>query len=285
MMDNYLVLRIKYLLEFDIMSVNTKNKVNDLINYKQETIETIIRLLKQADFGLNISTIAEQSGLSRNTVKKYLKSLEKEPSIEMEVIGRSKIFFYKSNSETVKPFVKLRQEGFFLGLDMVLKAIEESAHSYISDPLGLIKKVSSNIGLNGGGPIFGSILRSLNIQIDSNASKTEILNTIATIALEIFHKIIEKRFGKFIQGEIVPQLGFKDEKSSITLRLQIIPKEVNTSEYFFHASAGFFEGILRSKFNSTLNKHCKGEVLFLDVLEIQADKSTCYYTLSIRKSE
>ena len=91
--------------------------------------------------------------------------------------------------------------------------------------------------------------------------------------------------GDIIQGEIVPSSAIAKDRSSITLRLQIIPDSINTSEYFFHATAGFFEGILRSKFKRAIAKICRGESIYLDVLDIKLDQKTCYYTLSIKKGD
>jgi len=97
--------------------------------------------------------------------------------------------------------------------------------------------------------------------------------------LDFFHKIINTIIGDIVIGEIVPSAS-QGENSHLTLRFEIITKDINASEYFFNYAAGFYEGLLRKKFGRIV-KEKFNEDIYLDVLQIQEEKRVGYFSLSV----
>ncbi|MHA1734099.1 MAG: hypothetical protein ACTSU5_19325 [Promethearchaeota archaeon] len=246
----------------------------------------LIELLEKADLGLNIAKITELSGLSRNTVKKYLKVLEKETIIEMEQVGRSKLYFLhkERGSSDYDKAVELRRK-FFLALNMALDAFMEVGARYTKQTLPFLRDLARQLGETGGGPIYGGILKNLEIGLDSPGTRAATLKRIASVAVDIFQKVIKRRFGAIIEGELVPPLVPEESVSQVGIRIRVLPEEVASTRPFFHAVAGFFEGVLRSKFRALISRDFEGDELFLDVLDVQEEKNLCYYALSLKKKK
>jgi len=60
--------------------------------------ERIIEILEKHPAGLSISSIAELSGLHRNTVARIIEEMEKSNEVEMKNIGKAKVYFLKKYS-------------------------------------------------------------------------------------------------------------------------------------------------------------------------------------------
>ena len=60
--------------------------------------EKIIEILEKHPAGLSISSIAEISGLHRNTVARIIEEMENNNEVEMKTIGKAKVYFLKTYS-------------------------------------------------------------------------------------------------------------------------------------------------------------------------------------------
>lgn len=232
------------------------------ITGKRNIKKDILDLLQNSRYGLNIAQITEQLELSRNTVKRYIKALEKETLIFIKEIGRSKICFSSERPEG-KRVSRLRRVilDFFSNF---ANAFETVAQDFsLPDPLKIIKQMAAEMSKGTDVPF----IKPSNIKpAPENEEDLEYVGKISLQFLELLNQIA----GEMIQAEIVPQ---SDKKaSSLTLRVQVISSDFPNSEFFFHASAGFYETQLRAIF---------GETIHLDVLKYQEENACCYFTLSI----
>jgi len=78
--------------------------------------EKIIEVLEKHPAGLSISSIADLSGLHRNTVARIIEEMEKNKEVEMKSVGKAKIYFLKTYSGIHSPIYGYRGTNISLGL-------------------------------------------------------------------------------------------------------------------------------------------------------------------------
>ena len=238
------------------------NKKYFKIKTKRNIRNDIINLLKKSELGLNISQVSENLNLSRNTVKNYLARLEHEGIISVKEIGRSKISILYSKTKSGEnykfpSYLSRFSKSFF-------DAFQKVSKSYPIDTYLCLKQLGSEMGKTID-PDYGKLIDSFNLNKKEQISLTQ----LAKITLQFFNFI--NTFGNLAKAEIVPSDNH-NKKSSLILKITIIPPELGKSEVFYQISAGFFESKLRENF---------GENIYLDIFEFQKENSCCYYILRI----
>ncbi|MHA1377492.1 MAG: HTH domain-containing protein [Candidatus Helarchaeota archaeon] len=232
----------------------------------------ILNLLKKSTFGLNISQITEELNLSRNTVKKYIRTFEKEKLIEVRVIGRSKICYPKNKFQDQR--VIIFRNLLFEFINGLVGAFEKVFPNFsLSDPKNFIKQIGSEMSKTASLPLLSPPAEKLK-KTKSTGNKRDLLKQISQVSLQ-FLEVLNHLGGKMIQVEIVPNPKTKNT-DSVVIRVQNTSNEFRKSEFFYHLSAGFYEYKLRENF---------GDNVYLEVLEYQTTNNSCYFRLGISENK
>ncbi|MHA1145490.1 MAG: winged helix-turn-helix transcriptional regulator [Candidatus Helarchaeota archaeon] len=236
---------------------------------KKNIRQDILELLQRSKYGLNISQIVKKLGLSRNTVKKYMQSFEKEDLIEVKEIGRSKICLFKKQKKNRN--VDIFRTFFFDFATSLFDAYDQVAASYlISDSKEFLKEIGRKMSVN-----FEFPQITPEDYFDSaraNVNESRFLMQVAHVSkqfLEFFNT-----FGQnMLQVEIVPpKINENEPVKSVTLRVQNVSNEFGESVSFYHLWSGFYETRLRKNFKVNI---C------IDVLEFQKENSCCYFEIYV----
>ncbi len=226
---------------------------------KRDIRNDLLTLLREDQYGLNISQIAEKLSLSRNTVKSYLAHLESENLIEVKEIGRAKICFLKFDHKmNVDSELKFQAALLFRNF---LNAFQKISPKFLSDPASFMKIIGETMAEMTIWPT-GRLLRPSN--------KVEIINInqLTTIAFQFVSLL--NTYTKLFQMEIASPP--EEKKSAVLLQVTILSSELAFNEYFYHIWAGILEKKLRESY---------GPHIYMKVREFQRDPPRCYYELGI----
>ena len=244
---------------------NLKSQKNDLdqknLRLKQGIGDQIIDLLQSKRYGLNISQIAEELEMSRNTVKKYVEILENEDLITVKQISASKICSIKNKTESdfrekMVFYISNYLSGFWKALDEVMIPLLEG--NYNDQIIEVGKEMSKFIKWPN---LADSRISKKNLSLDQ-------IIDVALLTLKTFNEIGDV---DFFNTEIVP--GSKSDKT-ITFRVEYRGGfKLEDTESFFYLNAGFLNEKLRENF---------GDNVYIKVLETQPENFCCYYELGIK---
>ena len=228
-------------------------------NKRSNVEKDILKCIETSRYGLNISQIAKELKLSRNTVKANVELLEKEGTIFIKQIGKSRICYFRkyfARDVIFRPFLL----KFF---SQLLDSFAEIMKSQIpnSDPEKIIKNISKDFGKNYDLPPF----QLLNLDKGSKIQNFSI-NEVSETLIQFF-TILDALSIQF-EAEIIPA----EVDSSRTIRLQLFSDELGQSILFYHMVAGYLESKLNMKYD---------EKMSLDVIEFREESSLCYFRLKI----
>lgn len=228
-------------------------------NKRSNVEKNILNHIKTSRYGLNISQIAKELRLSRNTVKANVELLEKEGTILIKQIGKSRICYYRKyfgRDAIFRPFLL----QFF---NQLLDSFAETMKSQIkdSDSEKIIKNISKDFGKNYDLPPF----QLLNLDKESKIQDFSI-NKVSETLVQFFN-ILDALSIQF-EAEIIPA----EVDSSRTIRLQLFSDEFGRSILFYHMVAGYLESKLNIKYDKKMS---------LDVFEFREESSICYFRLNI----
>ncbi len=236
---------------------NVEKKYFKKVSKRNIRIE-ILELLKIFKFGLNISQIAKELKISRNTVKKYLAILEKESLIKVTEIGRSRIcmlqkIIQKSKMDKLQDYFNDYIRAFYKAFDKIVSPLSSNLNDLIKN-IGI--EMSNNI-----------IWPKIEISKDGKIA----LDQIASVALQHLEFINE--FGNYIKAESVPTLD-DNTKNSILLRVEFIGFNFGSTDFYYHLTAGFYEKKLQDNF---------GKKIYFNVHKIERKIPCCYFKLGIHE--
>ena len=224
---------------------------------KKETRDKILRKLRDSKYGYNISSLAEELYLSRNTVKRYVKNLIKEEIVELKEIGRSKIVYLKENYEggPAKGYIAYILDFY----NAILLGVEKEAHR-----IPQVKDILKNIGIEMGKHIIWPPVEV--IAWDKTKKPT------LTQAVKIFNELVVlfNSIFNIVNLELMPPIS--DDEPHLIVRVENVSTRVEDTEMFYHISAGFFETKMRLV--------C-GDYINLDVVEYRKQSACCYLKLEI----
>lgn len=237
--------------------LNNSEKINFKKRSKRNILNDILGVLKDFKYGLNISQIAENLSLSRNTVKNYLKILERESLVRVKEMGRSRIYMLKDASQDnilkkLQVYISDYFKGFF---DAFEKVLSPSLSSNLHD---LIKEIGRKMSDNVIWPTI-EMIKDEHVAIDQ----------IGMIALQ--HLDLLNEFGRIVKGEIVPA-PISNVINSIVLRVEYIGFDFGNTDLVYYIISGFYEKKLQDNF---------GDKVYLNVLKIQREIPCCYFELGI----
>jgi predicted transcriptional regulator len=263
---NLLILEYLGVSQLDIQKDSRSNKSQYFkIENKRNIRNDILDLLKQSEYGLNVSEIAEKLGISRNTVKSYLAQFEKENLIIIKEMGRAKICLLKSttdSADTSKFISRLPQ--FFTNF---LAALEKVSLSYFPDIQDFIKQIGRAMAQTTFWPTGQRIL----IPETYKNEKQITIEQLTKIALQFIDLINE--FGKLFHIEI-DSTQKNDQASSTIFKVSNIAPDLEFSESLYQIWAGILEAKLQETF---------GDKIYLVIREFQKDLSCCFFELGIKK--
>lgn len=234
-------------------------------SHKKNIRNDILKILKEHKYGINISQIAEELNISRNTVKNYLASLEKESLIRIRKIGRSKLILIV-NKDIYEVLLKLHSIASDY-LTCFWKSFEREVYPNYPTPNELLIQIGKRMGKD----INYPILKNFEL-IKKSENKEDTIKEIGRLALQVLEMFND--FGQMILPEILPNpKSFGSDV--LLLRVEYTGAlQIRDTEAFCYLGAGFFEEILRKYFR---------ENIYINVLEVQRAKSCCYYEIGILK--
>ena len=227
-------------------STNKSNSVeNDILNF-----------IKGSRYGYNISQIAKELKMSRNTVKTNVELLKEEGIIEIKYIGKSRICYYRKyfDANLVRPFLL----EFF---SVLLDSFEETMKRHITNSEEMVKEISKDFGKKLDLPPF-QLLKLEKVSSIEDFSINEVSETLVQ-----YFSILEALRVQF-EAEIIPA----EVDSSRMIRLQVFSKEIGQSSSFYHMIAGYLESKLNIQYNKKIT---------LDVIEFREESSLCYFILKM----
>ena len=224
---------------------------------KKETRDNIIRLLRDSKYGRNLSQIADRLEMSRNTVKKYIKTMVNEDLVVVKEIGRSKIAYLKDNYEggPAKGYIAYVLDFY----NAILLGVRNEAHR-IPD----IEDVLKSIGKEMGKHIMWPPVEVVTWDKKKKPTLTEavkILNELVALFNAVFN---------IVQLELIPPIS--DDELHAIMRVENVSTRVEDTELFFHISSGFFE--------TKMSLVC-GHKINLNVIEYRMESACCYLKLEI----
>lgn len=240
------------------MGIDEDSEVkNQEILGKKKTRDEIIRLLRDSKYGRNLSQIADRLNLSRNTVKKYIRTMIKEQLVEVKEIGRSKIAYLKDNYEggPAKGYIAYVLDFY----NAILLGVEKEAYR-----IAELEDILKNIGVEMGKHIIWPPVEV--VAWDKNKKPT------LTEAVKIFNElvILFNSIFNIVQLELIPPIS--DDEPHLIVRVENVSTRVEDTEAFYYLSAGFFETKMRLV--------C-GDYINLDVVEYRKKSACCYLKMEI----
>ena len=230
----------------------TNKKNNDSVENE------ILKYIRASRYGLNITQIAKELSMSRNTVKANVESLQKKGSIIIKQIGKSRICYYRKyfdRNQIFRPFLL----QFF---NQLLDSFEQTLKSQVDNSEELVKQISINFGQKQDLPPFQLL------NLDEIDLKDITLKKVVETFLQMFVGFFEVLSIQF-QAENIPADA---NSTSRIVRLQVFSDEIGKSILFYHMVAGYFE----SKLNIAYKKK-----ISLDVIEFREESSICYFRLKM----
>lgn len=234
----------------DLNELDSTNKSNSVEN-------DILNFIKGSRYGYNISQIAKELKMSRNTVKTNVELLKEEGKIEIKCIGKSRICYYRQYFDGIQVFGPLVLEF----IKELLNSFEETMKRHITNSEEMVKVISKNFGKNYDLPPF-QLLKLDKVSNIEDFSINEVSETLVQ-----FFTILDA-LGIQFEAEIVPA----EVESSRTIRLQVFSNEIGQSISFYHMIAGYLESKLNIQYKKKIS---------LDVIEFREESSLCYFTLKM----
>ncbi|MHA1300441.1 MAG: winged helix-turn-helix domain-containing protein [Candidatus Helarchaeota archaeon] len=246
-------------------NIDTKEETHFKDKSKRNIRADILNLIKKHKYGLNVSQIAEKLNLSRNTVKKYLATLEQERLILVKQAGQSKLILLvnKSVSEVllrVQSFISDYLTSFWKAYESVMYPINPKSHELL---VQMGREMSRNLDW--------PVLTSTKL-VEKTESKKKLLEEIGKYALQLFEMF--NNFGQvpLLLPELVPAPKSIDSNVLI-MRVEFTGGfNVGNTEAFYYLHAGFFE--------ENLHQFSQKNV-YVKVLDVQKEKSCCYYEIGL----
>ncbi|MHA1378919.1 MAG: HTH domain-containing protein [Candidatus Helarchaeota archaeon] len=246
-------------------NLETKEKTHFKKKSKKNIRNNILKVLQEHKYGLNVSQIAEKLHITRNTVKNYLASLEKERLILVKQVGQSKLIL-KANRDTseivfkIQSFISDYLTSFWKAYETVMYPINPDSHELL---MQIGREMSKNINW--------PILRSTKL-VKKSESVEKLLEDMGKFALQIFDVFNDFSPIPMLLSEIVPTPESFDEKVLI-IRVEYTGGfSVGNTEAFYYLNAGFFE--------ENLHRYSQKNV-YIKVLDVQREKSCCYYEIGV----
>ncbi len=208
---------------------------------KKDVTDTILELLRQSRFGLNLKTITEKLECSRTTVTKYLNQLEQEGLIIDRQIGQYKVWIHR-DAFFAGNEMKLPANSFLFSLFASMLRNMEEVGIKSKDVKELGKKIAKDFN-------FSEYLDNQYLQ------PTETLPDLAEIADRLM-RVIDSICKIYDAYEWQPPI-VRPKKWEIILRLHGSAL-ITLAPYHFYLISGFFE--------HEMNKYVGGHV---DVIQIQ----------------
>ncbi|NHI94744.1 MAG: helix-turn-helix domain-containing protein [Candidatus Lokiarchaeota archaeon] len=224
---------------------------------KKEIRNNILKCLKNSKYGRNLSQIADRLNLSRNTVKRYIKFMEKEELVEVKEIGRSKIAYLKKNYDNniAKGYIAYILDFY----NAILKGVDKEA-----DNIPNLTHILKNVGIEMAKHLFWPPVELVEWDKEKRATLTEAINILNQMVV-LFNSIFN-----IVQVEFIPPIS--DDEPHAVLRVENVSTRVEDSENFYYISAGFFETKMRL---------ICGDNIFLNVIEYREKAACCYIKLEV----
>ncbi|HMF30013.1 MAG TPA: HTH domain-containing protein [Candidatus Lokiarchaeia archaeon] len=224
----------------------------------------ILTFLKGSEFGRNMSQIAEELHLSRNTVAKHLERLERSGAALYQQVGPAKIWFAKKNT----PLSQTGELNSFF--QTIIRQFFQAFMRCNSEPIqnqqDLMKRIGREMASHINWP-SGKIIGELEIPSEIHPTLDRVVN-FTRQCLELMNAA-----GFPLHAEIVPILA-PDPSSAILLRVTDSEMLPDQGDLFHQLLAGYSEAKLQEVFGNTL---------YLRVREVQTENSCFYLELGIRE--
>lgn len=226
--------------------------------------DRILTLLKSTEFGRNMSQIAGELHLSRNTVAKHLERLEKSGKVLYQQVGPAKIWF-------AKEYLPHSQPGEFYQLFQTLiryffQAFAHCSSDTIQNQRELMKCIGREMASKVNWP-SGKMIGDIEIPAETSPTLEQVV-TISRQCLDLYDAV-----GLPLHAEIVPTLT-PDQSSAILLRVTDSEMLPDQGDLFHQLVAGLFEAKLQEIFGNTV---------YLAVREVQTENSCFYLELGIHQ--
>ncbi|MHA1783927.1 MAG: HTH domain-containing protein [Candidatus Helarchaeota archaeon] len=231
------------------------------IEPKKSILNDILELLKRSKYGRNISQIANKLNLSRNTVKRYLKYMEKELLIEVKEIGRSKIAYFKKNYEAdiARGYIAYILEFY----NSMLKGIEK-----VSSRIPNHEDVLNELGNEMGKHLQWPPLEAIAYKKDKKMTLIQAANILIQF-LDLFNSVF-----KMVKVEMIPPISVNPHQ--VMFRIENISPKVDDSIFFYEISLGFFE---------TKVREICGDEISLSIVEYRKRSSCCYCKMEMNSEK
>ncbi|MHA1895079.1 MAG: ArsR/SmtB family transcription factor [Candidatus Helarchaeota archaeon] len=252
--------------------MNDKKKIenNKTTHFKSKNKRDIrleiLKILKDDEYGLNVSQLAEKLGVTRNTIRNHLASLEQEQLITVKQVGQSKIIFRVNRNledvfKNIQTLISNFLTGFWKGFEKVMYPIHPDSHELLEE---MGREMSRNV--------FWPTIKSERL-VKKIATKKKLLEEVGKFALQIFE--VFNLYGEVPM--LIPEISPSRDPNVLIIRVEYTGGfRVGDTDAFYYLLAGFFE--------ENLNRYTKQD-LYIKVLKIQKEKSCCYYELGIKNNE
>jgi len=249
------------------MSNKKKSENNETTHFKSKSKRDIrfeiLEIIKDHEYGLNVSQLAEELEITRNTVKNYLASLEKEQLITVKQVGQSKYILPVNRNlgdafSKVQTFISNFLTSFWKGFEKVMYPVNPNSHELLGE---IGREMSRNV--------FWPTIKSAKL-VKKIKSKELLLEEVGKFAVQIFE--IFNIYSEMPM--LIPEISPSHDPNVLIIRVEYTGGfYVGNTEAFYYLLAGFFE--------ENLGRYVKQE-LYIKVLNIQKEKSCCYYELGFR---
>ena len=267
-MINYLIIiLINFMETREMDSKNGSANVDNgffKVKRKRDIRSDILNLLRETQFGLNVSQIADQLELSRNTVKSYLARFEQEGLIQVKEIGRAKMCFLLEpqtipGKKQQNPLLSLTPDFF----NKFLIAFDTLGASQIKDHETFIKQVGAEMAPLTTWP-SGRILPPAHMKTGAIS-----IGELKDFSLQFIGLI--NALGKLYHAELDP--AFPTPKNQI-IRMKITDlREKGFSKLYGWIWAGLIEAKLQESYS---------DKIYLDMHDYQEESSSWSFELGIR---
>ncbi|MHA1405299.1 MAG: HTH domain-containing protein, partial [Candidatus Helarchaeota archaeon] len=244
------------------MKEENNSKNNETTHFKSTSKRDIrfeiLEILRDEEYGLNISQLAEKLGVTRNTIRNHLASLEQEQLITVKQVGQSK-FIHRVNRSSenilknVQSLISNFLTSFWKGFEKVIYPLHPDSHE-------LLMKIGREMSRS----LYWPPIKSARLVHEAKTDK-ELMKEVGKFALQIFE--VFNYYSKMPM--LIPEISPSNDPNVLIIRVEYTGGfYVGDTEAFYYLLAGFFE--------ENLNRYTKRD-LYIKVLKIQKEKSCCYY--------
>lgn len=250
-------------------SLNNQENSFFSVKRKRNIRSDILNLLSKPknQFGLNVSQIAEQLQLSRNTVKSYLGRFEKEGLIQVKEMGRAKICILRepqtiSPKKQWNPLFSLTQDFF----DNFFRIFDTLAASQIQDHKRFIKQIGAGMA-----PLT---IWPTGRLLPPASTKKESISVYELKKYSLQYLELINAFGEILHFELDP--AFPTRTNPI-IRLKITALR---NKGFNKLYGWIWAGLLEAKLRETYD-----DSIYIEILDYQEYPSSWYFELGIREEK